>query len=73
MEILIGLGIATVLVIGWFFGNMFACVFLTLGTLGAVTFCFLFGQQVAAGAILAGIVALCVVWAPRTIRLHDEP
>lgn len=33
MEILIGLAIATVAVIGWFYGNLFVCVFLTLGTL----------------------------------------
>ena len=33
MEILIGLAVATVLVIGWVYGNVFACVFLTLGAL----------------------------------------
>jgi hypothetical protein len=31
MHILIGLAIATFLVIGWICGNVFACVFLTLG------------------------------------------
>ena len=34
MHILIGLGVATVLVIGWAAGNLFVCVFLTLGALG---------------------------------------
>jgi hypothetical protein len=30
MDILIGLAIATLLVIGWIYGNLFACAFLTL-------------------------------------------
>ena len=38
MKILFGLAVATVLVIGWTYGNVFACVFLTLGTIGIIGF-----------------------------------
>jgi hypothetical protein len=38
VQILFGLAGATVLVIGWIYGNVFACVFLTLGTIGILGF-----------------------------------
>lgn len=83
MEILFGLAIATVLAIGWFYGNLFVCVFLTLGSLCGSSLGILlvatathrdstdatFGWWL----ILATVVALGIAWAPRRYRQHTAP
>ena len=71
MHILIGLVVATVLVIGWACGNLFACVFLSLpvGALGLYSMLF-----INTGAGLAGVLAcaavLCGIWGPRYYQRH---
>ena len=66
MHILIGLVVATVLVIGWACGNLFACVFLSLGALGLAL---AFSSVPAAGNIwLICFAIIFVIWVPFTIR-----
>lgn len=66
MAILIGLAVATVLVIGCYYGNIFVCVFLTL----SVWVIALVGASDApnGGAGLAwiavGAILTCGIWAP---------
>lgn len=66
LELLVGLIIATVLVIGWVYGSLFACVFLTLcgvvlGALGAAV------TQDGSGFLAGGIIIL-LAWLPRVLR-----
>jgi hypothetical protein len=63
VAILIGFAVATVLVIGWCYGNKFTYVFLTLGMLGVVVFTILVGGQVTAIGVVTGAAAFCVIWA----------
>jgi hypothetical protein len=69
MHILIGLVVATVLVIGWAAGNLFACVFLSLptGALGLYSLLFI---NTGAGflGVLACAAVLCGIWAPYGYR-----
>ncbi len=68
MEILIGLAIATVLVIGWAKGNLFACVFLSLGLLLGALFSAVImfsGQDWGAILFVICLALLAGVWGPR--------
>jgi uncharacterized membrane protein (UPF0136 family) len=74
MHILFFLAVATVLIIWWFHGNLFACVFLSL-PVGAAFFAGLamLGDKdipVAGGVLLATVSAsvLVGIWAPRYYR-----
>jgi hypothetical protein len=72
MEILIGLALATVAVIGWFYGNLFVCVFLTLGALlggGFGLFLAAVGEpQSGVTLFLVSLVLVGIAWAPRLYR-----
>ena len=75
MEILIGLAIATVAAIGWFYGNLFVCVFLSLGTLLLGGFGVLIASAANADAqpyggliLLGSVLLLMVIWLPRQYR-----
>jgi hypothetical protein len=71
LELLIGLVIATVAVIGWFYGNLFVCVFLTLGFVLLAAFSAMLAP--AGGAVIVLLVAVImigVIWAPRFYRLY---
>jgi hypothetical protein len=66
MTILVGLVIATFLVIGWACGSIFACVFMTL-PVAVVALIFAFqdtGARTGSMMICLGIIA--VIWAPRS-------
>lgn len=65
--ILIGLAIATALVIGWGFGSFVVAVFLTLGDLLVVI---LLRPGADPGAYLLAIVTLAAIWAPFSIRRY---
>jgi hypothetical protein len=65
MAILFGLVIAALAVIGWCYGNLFVCVFLTLPLLIASGACASDHQTFGAVAFLSMILA---VWLPRWIR-----
>ena len=69
MHILFGLAVATVLVIGWFAGNLFVCVFLSL-PLGAIAAVFLL--QTPSNGLWALVFAALVagVWMPRYLRIR---
>ena len=68
MEILIGLAVATALVLGCFSGNLFICTFLTLG-LGLLTAGAALIDHSNAGIwMFAGLCAIGIVWVPRAIR-----
>ena len=68
LHIIIGLVIATVLVMGWAGGNLFACVFLSLPVGLAAIICALQAKQDMWGAFVACLVILAVIWLPRHIR-----
>ena len=78
MHILIFMAVATVLIIWWFNGNLFACVFLSIIPGGSRWGGFFSGdirQQrgdrvSAAWFALAGAIALAVIWIPRQVRLQ---
>jgi hypothetical protein len=66
MHILIGLAVATVLLIGWICGNVFACVFLTVGALFVAI---VFSAAPAVGTIrLMCLACIFVIWVPFFIR-----
>jgi hypothetical protein len=65
MELLIGLLIATVIVLGWWLGSLFVCVFLTLADV-------LLATVLAASGVEGMPVFLClvvgiIIWVPRWI------
>jgi hypothetical protein len=67
MELLIGLLIATVIVLGWWLGLMFVCVFLTLADV-------LVAVVLAASGVQGMPVFMClvvgiIIWVPRWIGL----
>jgi hypothetical protein len=64
MHILIGLVVATVLVIGWACGNLFACVFLSLPTIGLFVFLAMQNHPAAAWCL----AALGAIWVPLGYR-----
>jgi hypothetical protein len=70
VAILIGFAVATVLVIGWCYGNKFTYVFLTLGMLGVAALTILIGGQVAAIGVVTGAAGFCVIW---TLRYYRHP
>jgi hypothetical protein len=70
VAILIGFAVATVLVFGWYYRNMLAYVFLTLGMLGVAALTILIGGQVAALGVVTGAAAFCVIWTLRYYRRH---
>ena len=78
MEILFFLAVATVLIIWWFNGNLFACVFLSIIPGGAAGVGFLVAifasngedRVSAAWCALAGAIALGIIWLPRYVRLQ---
>lgn len=74
MELLLGLAIATVAVIGWWYGNIFVCVFLTLGLVvsGLIGIALnTAARPEEGGLIIFGSVLLAiVVWLPRLERLR---
>jgi len=73
MHILLFLAVATVVVMLWARGALFACVFMTLplAALGIASLVTI-GQPGGAGAGAVGIIAsvglLAAVWAPRYLR-----
>ena len=75
LHLLIGLTVATLLIIGCFYGNLFACVFLSIVPGGAVLILCL--QQLPGGSpsnpawalVCAGLLAC--IWAPRYYRLRQ--
>jgi phosphoglycerol transferase MdoB-like AlkP superfamily enzyme len=64
MEILFALFIATIVIIGWFAGSAFFCVFLTLPTLLLMLG---LGKDSPDFASYC-MVFLCIVWAPFLLR-----
>jgi hypothetical protein len=80
MHILIGLILAlaviTVLLIGCFYGNLFACVFLSILPGGFLLLCCV---ERGLGGLpdplwaLASIALLAGIWAPRYQRRHQAP
>jgi hypothetical protein len=74
MHILIGLLIATAVIILWAQGNLFACVFLSIPTAGAMLI-FAFQDRTGSpnGPVWALVCAalLAGIWAPRYWRLHQ--
>jgi membrane protein implicated in regulation of membrane protease activity len=69
MHILIGMAVATLLIIGCFAGNLFVCVFLSLApALGALIFFAQTPAQPGWGLVCIGVV--CVIWLPRYLRLR---
>jgi hypothetical protein len=78
MHILFFLAVATVLIILWFQGNLFACVFLTLpaaggGVLGLFMAGFantLSDRNFGTGMFVASVVALGIIWLPRQYLLR---
>jgi len=73
MEILIGLAVAAVVLIGIFRGNLFACVFLSIPVLIA-TLVLGSGNGPAAGHwFLGGWVLLFCIWLPRLVKMFEDP
>jgi uncharacterized membrane protein len=74
MEILIGLAIATVAVVGICAGNLFACVFASLGLLLidgiAVVFTLAGASEIGPIVIVLSLAVLAIIWAPRLYRQH---
>jgi len=69
MHVLFGLAVATVLIIGWGYGNLFACVFLSIPvTLGLLVF--IAQTPASPGWALACGMLLAAIWAPRRMRLR---
>jgi hypothetical protein len=74
MELLIGFAVATVLVLGWFAGNLFCCVMLTLaiGWLPLIVAAgVLMGSKVDQPTLQLAVgaaVLLPIIWAPRWYR-----
>jgi len=66
MTILVGLVIATVLVLGWARGNIFVVIFLTLGCLLGAGIIGAFERN--PEARLPAAVMIAVIWAPLAIR-----
>jgi hypothetical protein len=64
---MIGLAIATVLIIGWAAGNLFACVFLSIPTALAMLI-FAIQSPSNVGWTLACAGALCIIWTPYMAR-----
>lgn len=65
MAVLIGLAVATVLAIGWGYGNLVAAVFLTLGVIVLVA---IFSAPANVMVSSIGVGLLVVVWTPFTVR-----
>lgn len=61
MEILIGLVVATVVVIGWCYGSMLVAVFLTLADLLGLTVIGLFLNP---SLQLFAVISVAVIWSP---------
>jgi hypothetical protein len=79
LHFLIGLAIATVVVVGCWRGNVFACVFVTLGALlpGGFGLLMLFAPNPDAhtwgsAVVMASFVIGAGVWLPRYIRAERE-
>ena len=75
MELLIGFAVATVLVLGWFAGNLFCCTMLTLGSLLMVGLGILMATSgepgnIAVGPwfIYIGSAITVIAWTPRWYR-----
>jgi hypothetical protein len=73
MELLICFAIAAVCALGWFGGNRFVCVFLSL-PVAAVMLIEMHDHQPADGKFLLGcLVALAAIWLPYVIRRNQVP
>jgi hypothetical protein len=70
MHILIGLAVATLLIIGICVGNLFACVFLSLLPAAYLLLAVGLGTTNSGGWALACVVLLCVIWGPRYLRIR---
>jgi hypothetical protein len=66
MEILIGLVIGTIAVIGWAYGNLFVCIFLSLATLFAALVMNSLSPSIGVWSGVA--VFLIVIWTPLMVR-----
>jgi hypothetical protein len=74
MEILIGmltLAVATVFVMGWWHGNTFVCVFMTLASVIAFAVLMAIGAQ--GGPVAVTWFAVLVIWAPHFWRRRHVP
>jgi hypothetical protein len=70
MHILIGMAVATLLVIGVAVGNLFACVFLSLLPAAYLALALTVGTTNSEGWAIACVVLLVVIWGPRWLRLR---
>jgi uncharacterized membrane protein len=70
MHILIGMAVATLLIIGVAVGNLFACVFLSLLPAAYLALALTVGTTNSEGWAIACFVLLCVIWVPRWLRLR---
>jgi hypothetical protein len=74
MHIIIGMAVATLLIIGWGYGSLVACVFLTLAPAAALLIFAL--QHLSRGHpsdpvwILVCIGLIAIIWLPRHLRLR---
>lgn len=82
MAILLGLCVATLLVIGWFVGSIFACVFMTLPVAAVGLIFALQDTGARTGWVLVCLGIIAVIWAPRSLmqfvdardrKARDEP
>jgi hypothetical protein len=65
MHIVLGMAVASLLIIGVAVGNLFACVFLSLLPAAYLLLCIVAGTHNSEGWAFASAVLLCVIWAPR--------
>jgi hypothetical protein len=74
MEILLGLGLATLLVIGWFRASVLAAIFLTMGELlGMGVFSYeIFNAEAdrLTGFVLVSGAIFSVIWAPIALQRY---
>jgi hypothetical protein len=69
VAILIGLAVATLLVIGWGAGNLFVCVFLSLPVgLAAAVYGITSVDGSRTGPVLVCLALIGLIWVPRIIR-----
>jgi hypothetical protein len=70
MAILVGMAVASLLIIGIAVGNLFACVFLSLLPAAYLLLAITVGTTNSEGWALACVVLLCVIWGPRWCYLQ---
>jgi hypothetical protein len=68
VELLTGLLIATMLVVGWACGSIFACVFLTLPVALVALLCAVQDSGPRIGSVLICLAIIAVIWTPAKLR-----